>query len=290
MPVNSTPLQTSLGVAPKEGPMTIPLTLDFTAGQTYTFDATAQQMNGQRISVFQTIFVDNSLATVPLSIAVANTQQVIKIPGGSQAYIPIACTSKLSVTFASSSGLVLYAAILNIPMNGIVWNSSGSFTFDANGNLLVRDTVLDSTVSGGYMNVAPSPLAGDGTRIPETYATSRFNGAVATTSPLTIITGAPGYIVKDIAIYLTPDATLAAAGVLNATLTDGAATIATGRVFIPTTAVTGLTGPIPLIVRSGLQYTAKIAANKLSLTLSAALATGTVSVDVGYALTNFVGG
>ena len=289
MPVNSTPLQTSLGVAPKEGPMTIPLTLDFTAGQTYTFDATAQQMNGQRISVFQSIFVDNSLATVPLSIAVANTQQVIKIPGGSQAYIPIACTSKLSVTFASSSGLVLYAAILNIPMNGIVWNSSGSFTFDANGNLLVRDTVLDSTVSGGFIRASEYGLAGDGTQIQRYYGTKRFYGTFATGN-LNAFVGAPGFMITDVAVYLTPDATLATAGTTTVFLKEASTNIAQGTAFVPTTAVTGLTGPIPLIARTGLNYTSKASASQVALSISTALATGSIVVEIGYALTNFVGG
>jgi len=289
MPVNPTPLQTSLGVAPKEGPMAIPLTLDFTAQNTYTYDATAQQMNGQRISIFQTIFVDNSLATVPLSITVANTQQTVKIPGGSQAYIPISCTSKLSVTFASTSGLVLYAEILNIPMNGMVWGATGSFTFDANGNLLVRDTVLDSAVSGGFMRTSNYGVAGDGTQIQQYYGTKRFYNTF-NTGNLNAFVGAPGFMITDVAVYLTPDATLAAAGTTTVFLKEGSTNIASGTAFVPTTAVTGLTGPIPLIARPNMNYTSKASASQVALSISTALATGSVIIEIGYALTNFVGG
>jgi hypothetical protein len=284
------PQQVGLGATPKEGPMAIPFAIDFTVNQTYTMDLTAIQQLA-RISIIQTLYVDNSLSTVPLTVLCATTQQKLTVAPGSQAYISVVLSNKLALTILSTSGLVIPVIALNIAMNTYQWQSGAPAFNPTTGALIVSDPILEAAVAGSYFQTREYQTAGDGSIIAVYAGTKAVTGLVTTTAAATILTGAPGWILTSINVAALPNSTLAAAGELTATLAEsGGSTIAVGDVFLPTAAPTGLTGKVTMINMESVNITSKIATSNLTLTLSAAPATGGVRYYATYAPTNFVGG
>lgn len=286
------PLQVSLGASPKEGPKSIFYALDFTAQSTQTADLTAIQQ-ATRISAIQTVYVDNSANTAALNMFVATTNQTLTCPGKSQGYFSLIVSDKLSVTFTSSSGAVIYIELLNVAMNTTVWAATTPPSTDVNGNLLVRDTVLDSAVAGGYFQSENFDMVSGGVLTPHTIPSKMITTNLKAAGAISPFVGLPGFKVRNLSVTLTPNATLATAGVVTVQVYEAGSpniVIDTQQVFIPTTAVTGLTGPIPIIKWDNLDYTSKYSGSQFVLSSDTALATGQFNMTVGYSQQAFVGG
>src|SRR5215471_13660000 len=82
-----TTLERTLGM-PEEGPKCVPMTLDFTATDSYDLDFSSI-VNRAFISMVQTVFVDTSTSGVNVTITVPGSQQIIKVKAGTQGYYPI---------------------------------------------------------------------------------------------------------------------------------------------------------------------------------------------------------
>jgi hypothetical protein len=117
----------NMGKMPKEGPRCIPLTqLDFTAQAGYSMDLTQVQRQ-DRLTIVQTIFVDNSGNPGAVTITFGGTGQVIVANPNTQGYYPVMCTSPITLTVsmqgAPSPGLPTSVPIylINIPIEAAQW-------------------------------------------------------------------------------------------------------------------------------------------------------------------------
>jgi hypothetical protein len=145
------------------------------------------------------------------------------------------------------------------------------------------------------MSFAADPLgSGD---IPYRLRVGNLYNAVTLTSangttPVTIITGAPGYYITDMGVQVDPLSTIGVASTISFGFTDSSS----GAVFmllwfLPTTAPTKtaaendrvVTGPGNLI------WSSKVANSVLSVALPVALVTGSVRFFVRYGLTSRLG-
>jgi hypothetical protein len=285
----SMPQKASLGVSPKEGPVTIPLNIDFTAQSSYQFDATYIQQKGY-VSLLQSIYVDNSLANVPFIMQVATTNQIVKVPAYSEAYIPLPITNKLALNFSSGSGLVIPVQLMNIAINATVWSVNNPPSTNGSGALIVSDAALEAGVVSGYYQSLQFEEASGNAIMPQVAGTKLITGVLSTATATTLFTGAPGFQLTNLQVFASPNAILAAAGPITVTASEsGVGNIAQGLAFLPTTAPTGLTGAVP-IINIATKYTSKGSASNLQLTLSAVPTGGEVYYNAAYALTAFVGG
>lgn len=283
------PYKASLGVAPKEGPMTIPLNIDFTAQSTYQFDATYVQQKAF-LSMLQSIYVDNSLAGTPFVMQIATTNQIVRIPAFSEAYIPLPFTNKLALNFSSGSGLVIPIQLMNVAMNAFVWSVNNPPSTNGGGALIVTDPALEAGVVSGYYQSQEFSLVSGGAITGNVRGTKSITGTLASTAATTIFTGAPGFVLKNLQVFASPNVTLGAGADITVTASEsGVGNIAQGAVFIPTTVVTGLTAAQP-IINKAFDYTSKAGASNFQLTLSAVPTAGTIYYNADYALQTFVGG
>lgn len=286
---NAMPQKMSLGAVPKEGPLVVPNFVDFTAFTTYQLDLTYQQQGG-RISMIQTLYVDNSNATVPLFITVATSGQTIKIPANSQAYVPLTVTNKLAVSLTSSANLVIPVFVINVAMNATIWSTNNPPATNGSGQLLVSDPALEAGVVSGYFQSEQFVVASGGTIIPQFEGTKAITGALAVTTAVTLFTGAPGFMLTNLQVFASPNAILGAAGIITVTASESTVgNIAQGEAFLPTAVPTGLTPQVQLLNWNG-RYSSKASTSSLQLTLSTVPTGGTVYYNATYALTTFVGG
>jgi hypothetical protein len=283
------PYKMSMGAVPKEGPLIVPSFVDFTAQTTYILDLTYVQQKAY-LSMVQTIYVDNSLSTVPLYIIVATSNQTFKVPANSQAYIPIGMTNKLAVTLNSASGLVIPVFLLNVAMNPFVWSTNNPPSTNTSGALIVSDPVLEAGVVSGYYQSEQFEEASGGALMPQVAGTKMVTGTLSGTTANTIFTGSPGFQLTGLQVFLTPNSVLGTAGLITVTAAESTVgNIAQGSVFVPTTAVTGLTAA-PAFLNFNSKYTSKASASNLTLTASAEPTTGSIYYNAFYALVPFVGG
>jgi len=112
---NLTPqqLQRTLGM-PVGGPKCVPINLDFSVSTTYNLDMSNVQSRGF-FDMVQTVWVDNSLSDVILTITVPNTQQTLKIPAGIQGYFSVLAPNPVRMQFDSTGGVVCQVTLLNFP-------------------------------------------------------------------------------------------------------------------------------------------------------------------------------
>lgn len=282
-------MKASLGAAPAEGPMVVPVPIDFTAQTSYILDITYIQQQA-RISMLQTLYIDNSANTQPLYLILSTTNQTVKIPANSEAYMPLVFSNKLAVTLATTGALVVYVAALNVAMNAAVWSTNNPPTTNGSGATIVSDPALEAGVASGYYQAQQFELASGGMIIPQVAGTRAVTGTLTTTAATTIFTGSPGFQLTNLQVFVSPNATLGTAGDITVTAAESTVgNIAQGAAFLATTAVTGLTAATP-IINMTFEYTSKASATNLTLTLSAVPTAGTVYYNATYALTTFIGG
>lgn len=112
-------------VLPKEGPITIPVNLDFSAVTgvaVQTVDLSLQIQQGF-ISYVQGFFVDNFDNAAMLTITIDETNQRFKIPAGKQAYFPamFGDSAKCTVATTLAGSLVVPMFLVNFPVDAMIW-------------------------------------------------------------------------------------------------------------------------------------------------------------------------
>ncbi len=142
---------------PKEGPKTIPVLVDLRTATSVLVDLTQQQMTA-KISYIQTVFVDNSLNTASVSITADTTGQILRVPAGTQAYLPILAPIPPRFTIATAGAVIVPIQFLNIPMPfGAIGAGTGGtiypFLFNGAGALQVADALLDALIANGALSI-----------------------------------------------------------------------------------------------------------------------------------------
>lgn len=107
-------LERTLGV-PAEGPKCLPLTLDFAAATSYEIDYSNMQSRNF-LSMCQTLWCDNSLSAVVLTIFIPGTAQTLKIPAGVQGYFTCLCPNPIHLIFSSAGAVVCQVTLCNFPV------------------------------------------------------------------------------------------------------------------------------------------------------------------------------
>ena len=109
---------------PCEGPIAVPIQLDFTSTPSYSLNLLQQQQQ-TRISLVQTVFVDMSNAThSDLSILIPSVNQNIKAKRGTQGYYPVLCPNPVEMVFSvASSGDIVQVILINVSIAGVVWTA-----------------------------------------------------------------------------------------------------------------------------------------------------------------------
>jgi hypothetical protein len=107
---------------PDEGPRVIPLLLDFTSTDTYTFDGQLVQATNELISILQTVFIDLSTSNVNLTLTVGGTGQNIVAKAGTQGYYSVLAPNPLRLSFSCPGGPLVPLMLMNMPIAGAVWS------------------------------------------------------------------------------------------------------------------------------------------------------------------------
>ena len=156
--------------------LSVPLTL--IAGTPQQVDLTPQQSSG-RISAIQSVYVDNSANSGTFTLTTSTGQNIV-CPPQSQGMFPCLVTS--SPVFTAAGSGTVSVIFLNVPMPAAVWSINGGLgTVNAQGQLQVADSALDSTVSGGALVTAPraGALISGSTTSPATAASTQLFAAYA---------------------------------------------------------------------------------------------------------------
>lgn len=142
------PKPVPLGSTPdcRVGRKSINVPIDFSLGSSFQLDLSQIQAQGGLDSV-QTLYVDLSAATAGvLSITMGLTNQVVKLPFGSQAYIPVLEGNPPILQFALSTGTpVVNVELMNFFVPPCVWYPNG---------IQVTDNTLAAVISNGAVTVA----------------------------------------------------------------------------------------------------------------------------------------
>lgn len=143
---------------PKQGPRTVPVTIDWSLGISQKLDLLEVQQR-RFIDYCQSVFIDNKSSDYWVEIEMGTTGQTVRIPARSQAYLPILLPNPPRLTFNTETGNTgtTILQLLNFPINSMIWNANATFSFDSNGNLLVSDTALLAQLTGGTTQVQSVP-------------------------------------------------------------------------------------------------------------------------------------
>lgn len=156
----STAFPTFNALAPNQGPMAMPLRLDFTTNNRIEFDLEkAEALN--IISWIQSVYADNSDNPVALTIVVDQTGQRIVVPALAQGIWPIiACKSPRFVcTTTAGVNITPLIILLNVPMPLTQWGPIA-----ATASLVTSGAFTDrsGTGTGGSVQIAAANAARKG--------------------------------------------------------------------------------------------------------------------------------
>jgi hypothetical protein len=110
---------------PSAGPQAVPVSVDMSLLSQYTLDY-SEQINQGRLQLCQTIYIDASGVTQPVTVSFQGTGQNITVPGQTQGYYSVAAPNPLKLSI-SCTGLVGGSAapvtilLLNFPVANAQW-------------------------------------------------------------------------------------------------------------------------------------------------------------------------
>jgi hypothetical protein len=112
-------------LVPAEGPRMVSYVADFPLAASFEVDMTLSQSQ-QYMSVVQTLFIDASQATAPVSVSVEGTKLTIELEAGSQGFFPLLVpTTGAKFLIASASTQPVTVIFVNVPIPANVWNVNG---------------------------------------------------------------------------------------------------------------------------------------------------------------------
>lgn len=148
---NVQPMDRTLGM-PGEGPKMVPVPTDFTLNDSYEVDLSNFVQMG-RISMVQSIYVDNADGAVAITILVELGSQRLIVPAGEQAYLPILVPNPIKLTISSPGGASSAVVFLiNFPIPPELWGAGSAAAqtispewtaVSVNADTLVPDSVID---------------------------------------------------------------------------------------------------------------------------------------------------
>lgn len=139
------------GKIPKEGPQAVSIPYDFSAGvQSYTTDMQIIKQQG-KISMIQSVYIDNSNNNQPLVLTVSGIGQQVVVPATYQGIFPVLVTGQpvFFVTSAGSGHANIYYC--NVQQAAFMWQTAAT-SFNPITTLPVSDAILDATVSNNRVN------------------------------------------------------------------------------------------------------------------------------------------
>jgi hypothetical protein len=108
-------------IVPREGPKALAITAPFTAQNT-SFDINLLLTQSQQfMSQVQAVFVDNSANADQVTISTQVLGQTLRIPPGSQAYLPLPVAKNDVLTVATAGEVNVQFIFLNVPVPAAVW-------------------------------------------------------------------------------------------------------------------------------------------------------------------------
>jgi len=272
---------------PKEGPKAVPFTFDFVAQASYSIDLQNQQSR-HVFSMIQTMWIDNSGNTQPVSITFDVIGQNVKFGPGWQGYFPVMVVNPPRFTISSAGGQTTKIVLLNVPFPAGSWGTTQqSNLYDSAGNLLVSDQILEAGISGNHFQSDEWIMGNNDTRVPRFSASSNIVGAKSTNGATSILAAggaAANIFISSIDISISGNAT-SAAGTVVVSLLNGATAIFQHEVALPLLAGVGL---VKLFSISNLNYLFSTLNTALSINLSAALTAGNVQYNIGAAYTSVI--
>lgn len=160
---------------PREGPKLVPIYCPF-SGTALTFlaDLTLASMQ-TRISVVQSLFVDNFTNPSDVEITVVDAVQVIKAPPYSQGFYPVMGNQKPKFSIYSAGQTPVTILAINVPIPANVWYAAGTQSIS------ILDKPRTATAGNAFS------VAVGGTAVNAILAGTVHGGALIT-NPL----GAPG--------------------------------------------------------------------------------------------------
>jgi hypothetical protein len=118
-------ISTYNALVPREGPKQIPYTLPFNgSGQTITIDL-SQTIQLGIISVVQSLYMDLSACSAPVTVNVINAQQSITLPAGYQGFFPVLSSNPAKFAFTSVSNGSAHVNFVNVPIPADIWPTVG---------------------------------------------------------------------------------------------------------------------------------------------------------------------
>jgi hypothetical protein len=149
------PVPINTGKIPKEGPNAVPILYDFSGGVlSYTTDMTQIHQAG-KISLVQSIFVDNSANNGAVTVSAAGLNQAVSVQAGGQGVFPILVGGQAVFNVSSTGTVNATISYINVAMPGFLqWTS---VPFSITGTVTTADTILDATVTGGRVQTLMTP-------------------------------------------------------------------------------------------------------------------------------------
>lgn len=139
------------GFVPCNGPKSVPIPLDFsTGGPTFEIDLTNINQQGD-FEAIQTIYLDNSANPFSASILCRNTNQLVIIPAGAQAYMPLLQPNPPDIQITSQGTAKVGVQLLNFYLPPCVWGANSAiagWSLSATPAATTQATVTKAAVAG----------------------------------------------------------------------------------------------------------------------------------------------
>lgn len=141
-----------------EGRKSLPVNIDFSQGANFFLDLSSIQGQGPQkyISSVQTLYIDNVDNTAAIDVVMDVSKQRIRIPAGSEAYIPVLEPNPPKITFTCANPVIVPVQVLNFFVPPYIWGNN--FAFTPAGYLEVSDPALDAIISNGALATRPTTL------------------------------------------------------------------------------------------------------------------------------------
>lgn len=228
------------------------------------------------IKQVQGVYIDNSDNTTSTTLSVIGGQNITIAPQ-SQGVFPLYLSDDYTLTLSGSGTVTL--VLLNFPTPAATWSVVPPAALPiSGGKMLVSDPTLEALIANGAYQANPT-FYGSGDILVHGRAGNAYSGTLATASTTTIIAGSPSAFITDYDLTLSPNATLATAGMITVTLAFATAgQIISRQLYVSGAAANG--PPTPIGKLSGLNLIGSLADDSVTLTLSTALATGAVEYTI----------
>ena len=110
---------------PCEGPVAIPIQLDFSGSTpSYSINLLLQQQQ-TRISLVQTVWIDMSNSSNDMTVFIPQVNQTIVAKAGTQGYYPVLCPNPIEMVAAvATQGDINQMTLINVAIAGVVWSAA----------------------------------------------------------------------------------------------------------------------------------------------------------------------